>query len=241
MIASHGVATALSDLLPAHQLARIAGPRADVQERRDPRAATRGRGLAPTGRPAPPLLAGPRRALGAGPAAPHAAPPPSIRDAGEVAALASAAALAALDQTPPPARSTGDPRAATAVDPAAGPGEPALGLPAHPRRAQEARHPRVGHHDPYGATRQRAPTRPDGPRSPGEHSFGRRPPASSPPTSSPWRRCASRPSTCCSSSNCTRGRFGLLASPTIRTELGWWSSVRCCVRDDRLRAARLPA
>jgi hypothetical protein len=127
MIASHGVATALSDLLPAHQLARIAGPRADVQERRDPRAATRGRGLAPTGRPAPPLLAGPRRALGAGPAAPHAAPPPSIRDAGEVAALASAAALAALNQTPPPARSTGDPRAATAVDPAAGPGEPRAG------------------------------------------------------------------------------------------------------------------
>ena len=103
MIVSHGVPTALPHLLPAHRLARAAGPRADVQERRDPRAATRGRGLAPTGRPAPPLLAGPRCALGAGPAAPHAAPPPSIRDAADAAALASRAGQMVLDQATPSA------------------------------------------------------------------------------------------------------------------------------------------
>src|SRR6266536_3015847 len=38
-----------------------------------------------------------------------AAPTPAVRDAGDVAALASAAAQAALDQTPAPARSTDDP------------------------------------------------------------------------------------------------------------------------------------
>ncbi len=62
-----------------------------------------------------------------------AAPTPSLRDAGDVAALASAATQAALDQTPSPARSTGDPHAATALDPADGSREPDVGLPAHPR------------------------------------------------------------------------------------------------------------
>ena len=91
------------------------------------------------GHPAMPLLARPRRALGADPAAPQAAPTPSVSDAGDVAALASAAAQAASDQTPPPARSTGDPHAATAVDPSDGSREPDLGLPAHPRRTHPAR------------------------------------------------------------------------------------------------------
>src|SRR6266568_6484050 len=49
-----GVATALPELLPAHRLARIAGPRAGGQERRDPRAPTRGGGAAPAGHPATP-------------------------------------------------------------------------------------------------------------------------------------------------------------------------------------------
>src|SRR6266545_2051912 len=163
MIASHDVATALPDLLPTHQLARIAGPRAGVQARRAPRPPTRGGGAAPTGHPTTPLLARPRRTLGADPAAPQAAPTPSVRDAGDVAALASAAAQAALDQTPPPARSTGDPRAATAPDPAAGSREPDLGLPAHPRRTHPARlqgrgkyrvaAPQPGRHRPGAAPR----------------------------------------------------------------------------------------
>jgi hypothetical protein len=139
MIASHGTATALPHLLPAHRLARTAGPRASVQERRAPRAPARGGGAAPADNPATPLLARPRRALSADPAATQAAPTLSARDAGDAAALASAAAQAALDQAPPPARSTGDPHPATAVDPADGSGEPHLGLPAHPRRTHPAR------------------------------------------------------------------------------------------------------
>jgi hypothetical protein len=133
MIVSHGVPTALPHLLPAHRLARAAGPRADLQERRDPRSATRGRGLAPTGRPAPPLLAGPRRALGAGPAAAHAAPAPSIRGAADDAALASRAGQMALDQTTSSARAASDSTGAAPPDPAVRGGEPDVGLPAHPR------------------------------------------------------------------------------------------------------------
>ena len=45
------------------------------------------------------------------------------------------------------------------ADPAIGKGEPSLGLPAHPRRTQEAWNPRVSHHDPHGPAGQRAPTR----------------------------------------------------------------------------------
>src|SRR6266545_2663182 len=97
------------------------------KKRRDPRAPTRGGGAAPAGHPATPLLARPRRALGPDPAAPQAAPTPSLRDTGDVAALASAATQATLDQTPPPARSTGDPHAATALDPADGSREPDVG------------------------------------------------------------------------------------------------------------------
>src|SRR5215218_5358112 len=133
MIVSHGVPTALPHLLSAHRLARAAGPRADLQERRDPRSATRGRGLAPTGRPAPPLLAGPRRALGAGPAAAHAAPAPSIRGAADDAALASRAGQMALDQTTSSARAASDSTGAAPPDPAVRGGEPDMGLPAHPR------------------------------------------------------------------------------------------------------------
>jgi hypothetical protein len=62
----HGVQTPLLDLLSAHRLARAAGPPAGVQERRDPRATARGRGLAPTGRPAATLLAGPGHPFGMG-------------------------------------------------------------------------------------------------------------------------------------------------------------------------------
>src|SRR6266516_1414282 len=57
---------------------------------------------------------------------------------------------------------------------------------------------------------------PGGRRSPGGPSFARRPPASWPPISLPWRPWASRPSTSCFSSSCTRGRFGSLASESPR-------------------------
>src|SRR6266498_5047230 len=118
MIASHDVATALPHLLPTHQLARTARPRAGIQERRDPRATARGRGLAPTGRPAATLLAGPGRGLGVDAAALQTAPTPSIRDPGDVAALASGAGQTPLDPAAPPARSTVDGAGATSLDPA---------------------------------------------------------------------------------------------------------------------------
>src|SRR6266566_1551624 len=165
MIVSHGVPTALPHLVSAPRLARAAGPRADVQERRDPRAATRGHGLAPTGRPAPPLLAGPRCALGAGPAAPHAAPPPSIRDAADAAALASRAGQMVLDQATPPARAASDSTGAALADPAARGGEPDVGLPTHPRRTTRAWvHGRAEHGMAAPQTRgHRAGTAPCGP------------------------------------------------------------------------------
>src|SRR6266508_2394787 len=45
------------------------------------------------------------------------------------------------------------------ADRALGSGEPALGLPAHPRRTPEARNTRVSDHHSYGTAGQRAPTR----------------------------------------------------------------------------------
>src|SRR6266498_3662663 len=96
----HGVQTPLLDLLSAHRLARTAGPQAGVQGRRDPRGTARGRGLAPTGHPAATLLAGPGCALGVDAAALQTAPTPSIRDPGDVAALASGPGQTPLDQAP---------------------------------------------------------------------------------------------------------------------------------------------
>src|SRR5918995_2931054 len=102
------------------------------QERRDPGVTARGRGLAPTGRPAATLLAGPGRALGVDAAALQTAPTQSIRDPGDVAALASGPSQTPLDPASPPARSTIDGAGATSPDPADGSGEPDLGLPTHP-------------------------------------------------------------------------------------------------------------
>src|SRR6266567_3565227 len=118
-IASHGdVETALPYLLPAHRLARTAHPRPGGQGRRDPRTPARGRGLAPTGRPAATLLAGPGYPFGIDSAPVGAASTPSVRDARDVAAVAPRPDQAPLDETPPPGWATVDPAAATAVDPA---------------------------------------------------------------------------------------------------------------------------
>ena len=57
----HDVQTPLPDLLPARRLARTAGPSAGIQQRRDPRRAPPGRGLAPTSQPTTLLLARPGR------------------------------------------------------------------------------------------------------------------------------------------------------------------------------------
>ena len=84
------VQTPLPDLLSALRLARTAGSSAGIQERRDPRLAPRGRGLAPTTQPTTLLLARPGRPRGVDPPPlPKAASAPSIRDARDIAALAS--------------------------------------------------------------------------------------------------------------------------------------------------------
>src|SRR6266545_4122554 len=59
MIASHGVQALLFELVSAYRLAWPAHRQPGVLQRRDPRAATCGRGAAPTGRQATSLLAGP--------------------------------------------------------------------------------------------------------------------------------------------------------------------------------------
>jgi hypothetical protein len=125
--AMEAFATALPDLLSTHRLACTAGRRPGSQERRTARTTARGRGPAPSGRPATPLLARPRRPVSVGPGAPHPAPTPSTREAEDTTALASRPGPTPLDQAPPPARSTVDPAGVTAPDPANGGGEPDLG------------------------------------------------------------------------------------------------------------------
>jgi hypothetical protein len=66
------------------------------------------------------LLAGPGRALGVVWAALQTAPTQSIRDPGDVAALASGPGQTPLDPASPPARSTIDGAGATSPDPADG-------------------------------------------------------------------------------------------------------------------------
>src|SRR4029453_11635149 len=112
----YGVQTPLLVLLSAHRLARAAGPPAGVQERRDPRVTARGRGLAPTGRPAATLLAGPGHRFGIDSAPVGASSTPSVRDARDVAAVAPRPDQAPLDETPPPGWATVDTAAAAAVD-----------------------------------------------------------------------------------------------------------------------------
>src|SRR6266511_2855516 len=123
MIASHGVQTLLVDLLSAHRLAWPAHPQPGVQQRRAPRAATCGRGAAPTGRQTTSLLAGAGHPRGVDPTASQQAPTPSVRHAADAAALASGPGQTPLDQASSSTRTAIDPagRAEHGVA-AAGPG-----------------------------------------------------------------------------------------------------------------------
>src|SRR6266516_6104035 len=80
-------------------------------------------------------------------------------DAGHDHAMAPAAGDPHMDPARPSRRPSAPRRPPDSADPATGRGEPSLGLPAHPRRTQEAWNPRVSHHDPHGPAGQRAPTR----------------------------------------------------------------------------------
>src|SRR6266702_2050167 len=102
------------------------------------RAATRGRGAAPTARQPASHLARPSHPRGIEPTPRKGAPTPSPRHARHVAALASSPGQSPLDQAAPPTRSTVADGGAPAPDPADGHGEPNLGVSAHPRGAQSA-------------------------------------------------------------------------------------------------------
>jgi len=121
-------------------------------------------------------------------------------DPGHDPAVAPAAGDPQVDAALPSRRPSTAGRPSDSADPAAGAGESALGLPAHPRRAQEARNPGVGDHHPDRAAWQRAatgaptgighlasvPSRPSHGH-PGERSFAPKPRPSWRPTSSLWR------------------------------------------------------
>src|SRR6266536_1676496 len=100
-------------------------PRSSCCAMRSRSCAGRSPGHAPPGRPGHPF--------GNHQTPATAAPMPSIRDAGDVTALAPRPGQTPLDETPPSGWATVDPAAATAADPADGGREPDLGLPAHPR------------------------------------------------------------------------------------------------------------
>ena len=82
-----------------------------------------------------------------------------LGDAGHDHAVAPAAGHPQMDPARPSRWSSSAGRPPGCADPATGSGEPALGLPAHPRRAQEARNARVSDHYSFGTAEQRAATR----------------------------------------------------------------------------------
>ena len=127
MMSGHDAPTPLPDLVPAPRLAGTARPRADLQERSAARAATPGRGAAPTGHQTAPHLARPGHPRGVGSAAVKGAPIPAPRHPRHPAALASRPGQPPLDQAAPPIRSTVAGVSVTAPDLAAGGGEPDLG------------------------------------------------------------------------------------------------------------------
>ena len=91
-------------------------------------------------------------------------------------ALASPAGDPQVDAGPTLGRAPRACQRCGCADPAAGPREPALGLPAHPGRAEKARDVDVSDHDPNGSAAQTGSgRRPDGPGSPGERSSAPRP------------------------------------------------------------------
>jgi hypothetical protein len=140
-----------------------AQPRADPallpvgarQGHRGPGATPRACGAAPPAPPAPPAAHRPCAAGGAAPAAPTGAlagVPGAARDA---AALAPAHGPPALDPPNQRHRTACDLRGGAAAGRAARPRAPALGLPAHPRRAVAPWLAGVGQLDPAGAARPR--------------------------------------------------------------------------------------
>jgi hypothetical protein len=78
-------------------------------------------------------------------------------DAGHDPAVAPPAGRPQMDPAFPSGRPSAARRAGGGADPAAGPGESSLGLPAHPGRAEQARDIGVSNHHRNSAPAQRAP------------------------------------------------------------------------------------
>ena len=79
-----------------------------------------------------------------------------LRNSGHAAPLASAAGRRRLDLPAPRNRATAPGPGTAATDHPPGQGEPALGLPAHPRRTATPRRSGLGDRDPHDAAPSRA-------------------------------------------------------------------------------------
>src|SRR5512133_490993 len=139
MIARCGLRTRLPDAYSRAELAGAARPLRRGKGRRDPRAASRGRGAAPHERPASADLARPGGAQRAEQADACLIAPAAAGVTPNPAALACPARRPPLDLPAPPTGSTTHPAADPGPGAADGPRESALGLQTHPGRADRPR------------------------------------------------------------------------------------------------------
>jgi len=126
-MSGHDAPTPLPDLVSAPRPARTARPRANIQQRSAARAATRGRGPAPTGHQTASHLARPRHPRSVDPTPLKGAPMPSPRHTQHPAALASSPGQSPLNQAAPPTRPTVAGTSAAAPDLADGAENPTWG------------------------------------------------------------------------------------------------------------------
>jgi hypothetical protein len=148
------VEAGLLDAVSLHPAAGAPRPRRRRQRLGDLGAAPPARGAAP---PDPASQAGARRSSAARRRQPGAAPRPLVvllRAARDVAPLASAPGRRRVDLPTPDRPATAE-LGGAAADRPPGQGEPALGLPAHPRRAAAPGRPGLGR-DPHDAAASRA-------------------------------------------------------------------------------------
>src|SRR5437588_6702855 len=102
MIVGRGGTTAVSDLPAGHGLAGTAGPQRTIKERGNPRAATRGRRVTPSGAQTATVLGGPGGVGGADRVAVPGLPNASDRHPGHDLAVAPGSGEATLDSAPRP-------------------------------------------------------------------------------------------------------------------------------------------
>ena len=221
--------TRLPDAVPLRPAARAARPRRRRQGSGAPRPTPPADGASP---PDPAAQAGTRRPRHARRPQPTAAPSPLVllhRHSADAAALASTNDRRRLDLPASRTRATTAGRTPAAADRALGHREPALGIPAHPRRVAAPRRSGLGNRDPYDAAPPRAWPRAKAhdhhlasvPAPAGRRNRRLRP--ASPSTPSGCAGCR-----CCSSSNSTRGGSTWLGRPPTPTAPGSPSRPATC-------------